>query len=244
MEKKEIIYGRNPVLEYLKQISDPSGTELYISESAHGKIIDIIIGEAKRKKIRFQHCTREFLTKYESSSHNQGVVLIASLKKDNLTDAELLEYISKKSGVIVLLDQLTDPHNIGSIIRTAEALGADAAVMTKANSPDINATIIKTSAGATAYLKIITISNVAGFLENAKKAGFWIIGSDADGSEDLAQLKEQKPAVIIIGSEGAGMRRLTREKCDFVFRIPLKGRISSLNASVAAGILLYEVMKD
>ena len=146
--------------------------------------------------------------------------------------------------MIVLLDQLTDPHNIGSIIRTAEALGADAAVMTKANSPDINATIIKTSAGATAYLKIITISNVAGFLENAKKAGFWIIGSDADGSEDLAQLKEQKPAVIIIGSEGAGMRRLTRENCDFVFRIPLKGRISSLNASVAAGILLYEVMKD
>ncbi|MCU0822459.1 MAG: 23S rRNA (guanosine(2251)-2'-O)-methyltransferase RlmB, partial [Spirochaetes bacterium] len=144
----------------------------------------------------------------------------------------------------VLLDQLSDPYNIGSIIRSAEALGADAAVMPRSNSPDINETIKKTSAGATAHLKIMSISNVAGFIDSAKEAGFWIIGSDEEGSEELDRMKELKPAVIIIGNEGTGMRRLTREKCDFVFRIPLKGKISSLNASVAAGIMLYIAMKD
>jgi 23S rRNA (guanosine2251-2'-O)-methyltransferase len=243
MEKKEVIYGRNPVLEYLKQIDDSAGTELYISDSAHGKIIDIIISEAKKRNIQFQFCNRDFLFKYHSSSKHQGVVLIASLKRDNLSDDEFIKNTGDKSGLIVLLDQLTDPHNIGSIIRTTEALGGDAVAFPRANSPEINATIKKTAAGATAYLKTFSISNVAQFLENAKKSGFWIIGSDEDGNEDLTRLKELKPAVIIIGNEGTGMRRLTREKCDYIFRIPLKGRISSLNASVAAGILIYEAMR-
>ncbi|MCU0822368.1 MAG: hypothetical protein MUC95_07845, partial [Spirochaetes bacterium] len=110
MEKKEVIYGRNPVLEYLKQIADPAGTELYISGTAHGKIIETIVGEAKRKRVQFQRCDRDFLYKYHSSSNHQGVVLITVINKNKMSDAETLEKIASKKGLVVLLDQLSDPH--------------------------------------------------------------------------------------------------------------------------------------
>ncbi len=243
MEKKEVIYGRNPVLEYIRQLKDSSGAELFISKNVHGKIIDLIISESERKGIAIKYCEKEHLARYHSSSKHQGVVLLTLRRKDKISDHEFIEAVSQKAGVLVLLDQLTDPHNVGSIIRTTEALGGDGVIIPKSHSTDISSTVVKTSAGATAYLKTLTVSNVAGFLETAKKAGFWIIGTAADGDADLSRLKEFKPAIIIIGNEGSGMRRLTREKCDYIARIPLRGHISSLNASVAAGILLYEVLK-
>ena len=244
MEKKEIIYGRNPVLEYIKQLSDPAGVELFISNSAHGKIIETIAGESKRKKITVQFCGKDQLSRYHSSSKHQGVVLLIPLKKGHISDLEFIESVGRKEGLLVLLDQLTDPHNVGSIIRTTEALGGDGLVIQKSHSADITGAVVKTSAGATAHLRILSVSNVASFLETAKKSGFWIIGSDGDGDSDISRLRALKPAVIVIGSEGAGMRRLTREKCDYVVNIPLRGKISSLNASVAAGILIFELLRD
>jgi 23S rRNA (guanosine2251-2'-O)-methyltransferase len=247
MEKKEIIFGRNPVLEYLKQIKNSGDAVLFVSNTAHGKIIDIIVSSAREKRIRTEFCGKDDLHKFEPSSRHQGVVLELARSGQSISGIGRLEDFlaeaKENRGIIVLLDQLTDPHNVGSIIRTAEALGGAGVILTKAHSADITSTTAKTSAGATAYLPIYTVSNAASFIDNAKKAGFWIIGTSDKGNIDPGRIRELKPAVIIIGSEGEGMRRLTEEKCDYIAAIPLKGHIASLNASVAAGIVLYEALK-
>lgn len=240
MEKKEIIYGRNPVLEYLKRVKDPAGVELFISKNAHGKIIDSIINESKKKGVPFEHCDKEFLSRYHSSSKHQGVVMLIPRSIDINSDNEFIGKVAEKRGILVLLDQVTDPRNAGAIIRTTEALGGDGVVVPRAHSAEISGIAAKASAGATAHLRVIHTGNVSNFLDAVKKAGFWIAGSSGEGNDDVKRLREMRPLVIVIGSEGRGIRRLTAEKCDFIVRIPLKGAVTSLNASVAAGILLYE----
>lgn len=243
MENKEIIIGRNPVLEYLGTLSSPSGAMLHVSKTAHGKIITSIIQEARRRGVRVELCENEDLSRFHSASVHQGVVLLVPSRGPRESDKEFLETVAGKKGVLVLLDQITDPHNVGSIIRSTEALGGDGVVLPRSHSAGVNPTVVKTSAGATAHLKILTVPNIARFLEEAKKAGYWIVGASQEGDGDMAKLRTLRPAVLIIGSEGSGMRRLTEEKCDFIARIPLRGNISSLNASVAAGIILYEILK-
>ena len=246
MENKKIIYGRNSVLEYLRQIK-PGEAILHVSTSAHGKIIDTIVNSAKGKRVRIDYCGKEILTGFEPTSKHQGVVLELTgtgESKDEKPDLhEFLASICGQKGVLVLLDQLTDPHNTGSIIRTTEALGGRGVILTKDRSAGITPIAEKTASGATAYLPIYTVPNASAFLDSAKEAGFWIIGTSGEGSFELGRLREYRPCIIIIGSEGTGMRSLTETKCDFVAAIPLRGNISSLNASVAAGIVLYEALK-
>ena len=242
MEKKEVITGRNPVIEYLRSVTDTSGVELHISGSAHGKIIDEILGICRNKKIRTVMESGEFFSDYASSSVHQGVVLYAPKRTCTSDSGSILQKIADNRGVIVLLDQITDPHNLGSIIRSAEALGCGAVAITKDNSAAINETVIKTSAGATAYIETITVTSITRFLDELKSLGFWIAGTSDHGNVSLDRLKDIRPACIIIGSEGKGMRRLTEEKCDYVVSIPLRGKISSLNASVAAGIIIYRII--
>ena len=246
MEDKELIFGRNPVMEYLRGAGPGSRMELFITNTAHGKIIDAIVEQAQEKKIIVRHVDRDFFSRIGPSSRHQGVALKLH---DQTTGAgacsdSLLEKSAKKKGVLVLLDQITDPHNTGSIIRTAEALGCDGVFIPKSHASGITPAVVKSSAGATAHIEIIQVSNVAAFLDEAKKSGFWIIGTDDSGTTELQNLGTVRPAVLIIGGENTGMRRLTAEKCDFIVRIPLAGKISSLNASVSAGIVLYEIMKD
>lgn len=246
MENQEIIFGRNPVIEYIRQTGIGTGAILYVSENAHGKIIADIINHAKEKKIKIDFCTKEHLNSFVKGAKHQGVVLISppNTRPENNTDIDaFLKTVSAGNGVLVLLDQLTDPHNIGSIIRSAEALGASGTILTKSHTSGITGSVIKTSAGATAYSPVYTVPNAAALIDKAKKTGFWIIGTSEKGDTDINRLRELKPALIIIGSEGSGMRRLTHEKCDYTVSIPLKGKISSLNASVAAGIVLYEALR-
>jgi len=242
MEKKEVITGRNPVIEYLRGVKDPSGIELHVSDSAHGKIIDEILGICRNRKVKIIQENKDFFAQYASSSVHQGVVLYVPKKVKKEESGSLLQKIADNKGVIVLLDQITDPHNLGSIIRSAEALGCGAVAITKDNSAAINDTVIKTSAGATAYIETITVTNIAQFLDELKTLGFWIAGTSDHGDVSLDKLKDIRPACIIIGSEGKGMRRLTEEKCDYIVSIPLHGKISSLNASVAAGIVIYKII--
>ncbi len=242
MENKEVITGRNPVIEYLKGIKDNSGVELHISDSAHGKIIDEILGICKNRKIKIIREDKVFFSNYTSSSVHQGVVLYAPKKYGKADSGSTIQRIASEKGVIILLDQITDPHNLGSIIRSAEALGCGAVAITKDNSVAINDTVIKTSAGATAYIETISVTNIGQFLDELKNLGYWIAGTSDHGNVSLDKLKDIRPACIIIGSEGKGMRRLTEEKCDYVISIPLKGNISSLNASVAAGIVIYKII--
>lgn len=246
MEDKELIFGRNPVLEYLCGAAPASRMELFINKNAHGKIINAIVELAQEKKISVRHVDKDFFMTIGPSSRHQGVALklYDRIPGPGSSPGNLLETSAKKKGVLVLLDQITDPHNAGSIIRTAEAMGCDCVVLPKSHAAGITPAVVKSSAGATAHIEINQVGNVASFLDEAKRNGFWIIGTDDSGTTELQNLGAVRPAVLIIGSEGSGMRRLTAEKCDFIVRIPLKGRISSLNASVAAGIILFEIMKN
>ena len=243
MENKKIVFGRNPVHEYLREASSGAGMELHVAAGAHGKIIDDIRDLARARGIRVIDEGKDFFNSLGPSAGHQGVVLyLRGGASREMSEDEVLEEAASSGGVIVLLDQITDPHNAGSIIRTAEALGAIAVVIPGARSAGITPTVVKSSAGATAYIPVITVSNAAAFLDRAKKAGMWVIGTSDHGTAKMSKLREMKPAVVVIGSEGSGMRRLTEEKCDMTVRIPLRGRVSSLNASVAAGIVLYEVL--
>lgn len=242
MEEKEVIYGRNPVLEYLKSGSDIRAT-LFLSDSAHGKIIDVIKDAARSRKVAVELCSKEKLaTMHEGASH-QGVILVIEAGKAALDENELVKRVVKNNGVLVLLDQLTDPHNVGAIIRTAEALGASGIIIPKSHAPEMGGVVAKTSAGATAHIPVVLVANAARFLDEAREAGVWVIGSDDQADTDISKLSTIRPALLVIGNEGEGMRRLTAEKCDHIVKIPLKGQVSSLNASVAAGILLYELLK-
>lgn len=243
METKEII-GRNPVLEYLRSLEGREGAELFIARNAHGKIIDIITSLARSKNIHITYCEKSVLARVDSSSRHQGVMLRLRSAGAKAEPADLLSRAAADRGVIVLLDQLTDPHNVGSIIRSAEALGAKGVVLVESHATGLTPTVVKSSAGATAYMDILSVSNVAQFLDRARDAGLWIIGASSSGETALEKLREMRPAVVVIGAEGSGMRRLTTEKCDMLVRIPLRGNIESLNASVAAGIFLYEILKD
>lgn len=242
MENKDLIYGRNPVLEYIKSSASGSGMELFIHDSAHGPAIDTIKKEAGRKNIRIRIVKKDFFSDIDHTV-NQGVALKYRIERKNSDPDLLLQRTVKEKSCLVLLDQITDPQNTGSIIRTAEALGCSGIVTLKDNSSSINPTVIKASAGATAHIEILTVVNASAFIEKAKESGLWVIGSSDKGSHDLAGLKKFRPALVVIGSEGTGMRKLTEERCDITVRIPLKGEISSLNASVAAGIIIYEIMR-
>jgi 23S rRNA (guanosine2251-2'-O)-methyltransferase len=247
VEDKELIFGRNPVLEYLRASGPAPDAELYVAVTAHGKIIDEIVAAAKEKKITVSPMDRDFFTHLGPSSRHQGVALklqVPSPAADGAGMEGIFARSAARKGVLVLLDQITDPHNTGSIIRTAEALGCDGVIIPKSHSSGITPAVIKASAGATAHMAIQQISNVASFLDDAKKHGFWIIGTADAGNHELSKIGMVRPAVVIIGSEDSGMRRLTAEKCDYIVRIPLAGKISSLNASVAAGIVLYEIFRS
>jgi 23S rRNA (guanosine2251-2'-O)-methyltransferase len=241
------IFGRNAVLEYLRALKSGQGAELNVYENAHGKIIQVMLNEAARARVRVERRDKSFFSNLGPSSAHQGVVL--TVTGDQAGAAQegedgLLARVAAERGVLVLLDQLEDPHNVGAIIRTAEALGAGGVAITGAHSAGVTPAVVKASAGATAHIPVIELSNAARFLDKAKDAGCWIIGSAGDGDAAAKGLGEFRPAVLVVGSEGAGMRRITVEKCDRVVRIPLKGKVSSLNASVAAGILLYELLGD
>ena len=247
MEDKEIILGRNPVLEYLKSIRSDTVGEVYLLEHAHGKIIDTILSVARSKGIHIILKNKSFFHNLAPSSTHQGAALTIYRGRQGgsepVSENDIISETVSNNGVLVLLDHITDPHNTGAIIRTAEAMGCRGVVYPKNNSAGITSTVIKASAGATAHIPTREITNVAAFIEKAKESGIWVIGTSDHGDYPLAEIKTIRPALLVIGSEGKGMKRLTEEKCDYVVSIPLKGAVSSLNASVAAGIVLYELMK-
>lgn len=243
MEDKKIILGRNPVFEYLKSMGEAAGCELYLLQNIHGKIIEAILSEANRKGIKPHFQDKSFFHQLSPSSKHQGVALITHGSSEHQSGKDIIEETASARGALVLLDHIIDPHNTGAIIRTAEALGCQGVLYPRSNSAGITPTVIKSSAGATAHIPVIEISNVAAGIDRAKQAGFWVIGTSEHGSHPLSEMHTIRPVLVIIGSEGEGMKRLTEDKCDYIVSIPLKGKISSLNASVAAGIVLYEILK-
>ena len=238
-----IIEGRNAVIEALRAGTavdkvyiakgETDATLGHIASTARGK--GIVVVEADRRKLDAMSVTR---------SH-QGVIAVAAVR-EYASVSDILQSARDKgeAPLVVVCDELSDPHNLGAVIRTAEAAGAHGVIIPKRRSAGLTAIVAKTSAGAVSYLPVARVANLTALLRELKEEGLWVFGTAADGSTSLYQADLKGPAAIVIGSEGDGMSRLVREQCDFLVSIPMRGQVNSLNASAAAAVVLYEAVRQ
>ena len=242
------IYGRKPVLEAIK--SGEEIEQIYVAFDQHGDVINQIFSAAKKNKIKVSQVSSAKFKEIEvgdpfgKGKNTQGVIaLISSVKYLSLQ--EIINH-SKKSELpfLLILDSIQDPHNLGAILRTAECAGIDGVVLTTHESASINETVQKTSAGAASHLKICKIINLVQTIKELKDNGFWVAGSHLGNSKIYNEVDYKLPLVLIMGNEEKGIRDLTAKNCDFLIEIPMKGKIQSLNVSVATGILLFEVLRN
>ena len=244
-DNKDIILGRNAVTEALK--AGRSINRLLIAEGSRDGSIQKLIALAKDSRIVIESISRDKLDKIAGGQRHQGVIAYAA-PVEYATLEEILQLAEDRNEqpFILLLDELEDPHNFGAILRTADAVGIHGVLIPKRRSVSLNSTVAKTSAGAIEYVKVAQINNVAQTLKQLKDLNITVIGSDIEGIDiyDESNHVDLKSAIVlVIGSEGKGMRRLTKENCDFLLKIPMCGKINSLNASVAAAVLMYEVFR-
>lgn len=236
-----LIVGRNPVMEALK--SGSSIDTIYVNSEAGGSI-GSITRIAKERGIVIKNVSDQKLTQMCKGASHQGI--IASGACAEYVTVEDILAISAKKGTkpfIIICDEIEDPHNLGAIIRTAEAAGADGVIIPKRRSASLNATVYKTSAGAASWLPVARVANLGAAIDTLKENGVWIYGTDASGDE-YTETSFTGSIALIIGSEGFGMGRLIKDKCDFLVKLPMNGKITSLNASVAAGIFMYEAVRQ
>lgn len=238
----DYIVGRNAVREALR--SGRTIQRLFITNDKVQGSLQEIIGLAKDKGIELRRVDDKQLSKYADGVVHQGVVALAAPVKFADLGEVLQNWSSDKAPLLILLDGIEDPHNMGAIIRTAECCGATAVLIPKRHTAPINATVAKTSAGALESIPLVQVGNVAQTIEELKKQGFWVLAAHMEGQQTLYQADLTSPLVLVIGNEGKGLSRLTKERCDFLVTIPMYGRINSLNASVAAAILMYEAVRQ
>ena len=240
-EKNEnLICGRNPVIEALK--SGANLDTIYIDGSSGS--LGVIRRLAKEKGVVVKDADDKKLSRLAGGASHQGVVAEGACG-EYVTAEDILE-VSRKKGTkpfIIICDEIEDPHNLGAIIRTAETAGADGVIIPKRRSASLNATVFKTSAGAASYVPVARVSNLASCIDMLKENGVWIYGTDASGT-DYSKTDMTGGIALVIGSEGFGISRLIQKKCDFMIKLPMLGKINSLNASVAAGIFMYEVLRQ
>lgn len=237
-----IIIGRKPVLEAIN--SGEEIEQVYILYGQKGGIINSIRIGAKKRQIK---CNLIPLERFRSITNNPNAQGVAA-KKSSYKFYEIDEIVSlsKKSEypLVLILDSIQDTHNLGAIIRTAECSGVDGIIITKHNSAPVNETVAKTSAGAIEHAKICSVSNLSQAIKRLKEEGFWIIGSSlTEEAKNYTEVDYKIPLVLILGNEEKGIRRLTAESCDFLIKIPMLGKIQSLNVSVSAGVLLFEILR-
>lgn len=237
------IFGRNPVIEALR--NDQPIEKIYIHHSAHGDKIDHIYRLARSGKIPITKIDSRKIGKIAGDVSHQGVIALISPIK-TVTIENLLENISKdhKLSSIVVLDRINDPHNMGAIIRSAEVFGASGIIYPERESVPLTETVIKASAGAAFQLPICRSRNLVPSIRHLKETGFWIYGSATDAETNFWKTDFNRNCAIIIGSEEKGIRPLVKKQCDTLFKIPQLGKTDSLNASVAAGVILSEIMRQ
>ena len=242
-EADGIIEGRNAVLEALR-----AGTaidKVYLAKGETDRTLGRIAAEAKKSGAVVVEADRRKLDAMSLTHSHQGVIAVAAVR-EYATVEQILAAAREKGEppLLVVCDEISDPHNLGAIIRTAECAGAHGVIIPKRRSAGLTAVVAKTSAGAVSYLPVARVPNIPALLKELQKEGVWIFGTAAEGTTSLYAADLKGPAAIVIGSEGDGMSRLARESCDFLVSIPMKGRISSLNASAAAAVLLYEAVRQ
>lgn len=242
------IYGRNAVYEALN--TGDNIEKVYLAHNAQGPIIDKIYAAAKRNKVaitvydhrKFSFLERDFMPK---DAKSQGVIALRCLIEEVPLD-EFLENIQIKTNpVLAILDGITDPHNFGAISRSAECAGFAAIIKPVHNSAIVTPTAIKTSAGALENITVITVGNLVQAIDKLKEAGFWIVGTTLDADHNYYDTNiYDRPIAVVIGSEGDGMHHNVRKNCDYLIKIPMAGKTESLNASVSAGIIFFEILRQ
>ncbi len=236
-----IICGRNSVLEAVR-----SGREIDRLLVAHGAASGstrAIIAKCSEKGILIKEVSPQKLDFLCGNNNHQGVaVMVASQEYSTVED--ILNYAHEKNEApfIIICDELEDPHNLGAIIRSAEACGVHGIIIPKRRSASLNATVAKSASGALEYMRVARVTNIANTIESLKKEGVWVFGADMSG-KDYTTFDFTVPTALVIGNEGRGIGRLVGEKCDEIISLPMNGKINSLNASVAAGVLMYEVVR-
>ena len=228
-----IVYGRNVAKEVLK--NNKKIKEVFLQDSFDDKEI---ISLLETKKINVKRLNKKEISRFDNFSH-QGIIL--DIEDFSYTDVE--DFFDIENAKIVILDHLEDPHNLGAIIRTAEAAGIAGIIITKDRSVDINSTVMKTSAGALENMKIAKVTNLVATIKDLKDHGFWIVGTAMEAEYDYREIDYSGKIALVIGNEGNGISKSVKDSCDYVARIPMNGKINSLNASVAAGIMIYEVQR-
>ena len=236
-----IICGRNPVLEALR-----SGREidrLLVAHGVTGGSVTAIIAKCKQKDILIKEVSPQKLDYYCGGANHQGVAVLFA-EQEYCEPQDILNYANEKGEMpfIIVCDSIEDPHNLGAIIRTAEASGVHGIIIPKRRSASLNATVAKSASGALEYMKVARVTNIANTIDFLKENGVWVFGADMDGV-DYEKIDFNCPCALVIGNEGKGIGDLTAKKCDQIVSLPMSGKINSLNASVAAGILMYEVVR-
>ena len=242
-ESEGQIEGRNAVTEALR--AGKSLDKVYIARGETDSTLRFIAASARDKGVVVVEADRRKLDNMSITHAHQGVIAVLSVR-EYATVEDILQAARDKGEqpLIVVCDELSDPHNLGAVIRTAEAAGAHGVIIPKRRSAGLTAVVEKTSAGAVSYLPVARVPNLVALLKELKEQGLWVFGTAAEGDTLLYDADLKGPAVIVIGSEGDGMGRLVREQCDFKVAIPMKGKMSSLNASAAAAVLLYEAVRQ
>jgi 23S rRNA (guanosine2251-2'-O)-methyltransferase len=237
-----IIAGRQPVIEALR-----AGTiieKVVILAGVKGGIIEKIKQMAKRNRVPVVEVGKQKFRELVSDTTTQGVVAVVGTK--TYVEIDTLLDIAKERNeapFVLILDEIEDPHNLGALIRTAECAGAHGAVIPKHHAASVNQTVAKTSAGASEHLPVAKVVNIANTLDELKQKGIWTIGMDPSAEKLYTEIDYTSPIALVIGNEGKGIRQLVREKCDFLVKIPVYGKIESLNASVAGALVMYEAVK-
>lgn len=241
--KEEIIYGLNPVLEALRGTRRAS--ELFIAGTGTDKRLEKLLKLAGDKGVPVRNRERSDIARLCGSDHHQGV----ALRAEAFAYADLEDILARcrafsGDGLLLVLDGVQDPHNLGALIRSAACAGAHGVIIPKDRAVGVTPTVEKASAGAVETILVAQVVNIAQALEELKKEGFWIYGATDDASSILYGQKFSGSVALVIGSEGEGMRPLVRKKCDALFSIPMHGGVSSLNASVAGGVALFEIVRQ
>lgn len=243
VKNSEFIIGKNPVIEALK--ADHPINKIWIGENSQKGQMNTVVQLAKSQGILIQNVPKKKLDQLAGTTNHQGVVAsIAAYEYAQMEDLFINAKKRNEEPFFLLLDEIEDPHNLGSIIRTADAVGAHGVIIPKRRAVGLTQVVAKASAGAISYVPVVRVTNVARTMDELKERGIWFCGTDAKGQQDYRESSFDLPICLVIGSEGKGMSRLVKEKCDFLVRIPMQGNVTSLNASVAASLLMYEVYRQ
>ncbi|RUS44314.1 23S rRNA (guanosine(2251)-2'-O)-methyltransferase RlmB [Cohnella sp. AR92] len=235
--------GKHPVLEALK--AGRALNKIWLSNQAQRNLVQPILEEAKSRGVVVQFADKKKLDSLVPNMQHQGVVAQAAA----VSYAEVDDLLARakergEAPFLILLDEVEDPHNLGSILRSVDCTGAHGVIVPKRRSASLTAVVAKTSAGAVEYVPVARVANLAQTIDRLKEEGVWVAGTDASAEQDVYKANLSGPLAIVIGSEGKGISRLIREKCDFLVSLPMFGHVNSLNASVAAGVILYEAVRQ